>query len=167
MNKTEVAEALAELSRYLEMKGENRFKVGAYSRAADALEAADENLELLVEQDRLTKIEGIGKGTASVIRELVMEGESSYLEELRSEFPASLLELADVNGVGPKRAMQLHAELGIETVDDLEEAIREERLASVSGFGAKTVERVRKGIATWRKSRSRVLLPMALEPRRR
>lgn len=163
MNKTDVAEALAELSRYLEMKGENRFKVGAYARAADAIEGTGEDLELLVERDQLTKIEGIGKGTAAVIRELVMEGESPYLEELRSEFPATLLELADVNGVGPKRAMQLYADLGIETVADLEAAVESNQLAGVSGFGPKTVERVSTGIATWRKSRSRVLLPMALE----
>lgn len=163
MNKSDVAEALEELSRYLEMKGENKFKVGAYARAADAIESTDEDLEALVEHDQLTKIDGIGKGTASVIRELVLEGQSSYLEELRSEFPASLMELAAISGVGPKRALQLYAELGIETVDDLEAAIETQRLGTASGFGAKTVERARKGIETWRKSRSRVLLPMALE----
>ncbi|MDX1584350.1 MAG: PHP domain-containing protein, partial [Thermoanaerobaculia bacterium] len=87
----------------------------------------------------------------------------SYLEELRSEFPASLLDLGDVRGVGPKKAIKLHAELGIETIDDLSSAIEDGSLQSVSGFGPRTVDQVRKGIETWKTSRSKVLLPMALE----
>lgn len=163
MTRTEVAEALVELSKYLEMKGENRFKVGAYAKAADAIETAGEDLDLLVGSGRLTEIEGIGAGTASVIRELVTEGRSSYLDELRKEFPPSLLELADIPGVGARKAMQLHAELGVETVDDLQRAVREGGLVAISGFGPKTIERVERGIATWKKGRTRVLLPMALE----
>lgn len=163
MKRTEVAEALVELARYLEMKGENRFKVGAYERAADAIEAAEDDPETLVREGRLTSIDGIGKGTAAVIEELVRHGRSGYLEEMRAEFPASLLELAELPGVGAKKATQLHAELGIETVDDLVAAIEKGTVGSVSGFGPKTIERVRQGIETWRESRSKVLLPMALE----
>lgn len=163
MTKTEVAEALAELSKYLEMKGENRFKVGAYARAAEAISATSEDLDQLVETSSLTEIDGIGKGTAAVITELVTTGESSYLEELRNEFPPTLLEMAQLPGVGPKKAMRIHAELGVDSVEELTAAIEDGSLATVSGFGAKTVERVRSGIATWKRSQSKVLLPMALE----
>jgi DNA polymerase (family X) len=163
MTKAEIAEALAELSRYLQMKGENRFKVAAWARAADAIETTDEDLGELVRRDRLTSIEGIGKGTAAVIRELVETGRSNYLEELREEFPPGLLDVADVPGVRSDKVAVMYADLGIESIEDLEVALAEGKLAAIPGFGPKTIERIRKGLETWELSRSQILLPMALE----
>jgi DNA polymerase (family X) len=163
MTKAEIAEALAELSRYLQMKGENRFKVAAWARAADAIEATGEDLGDLVRRDRLTSIEGIGKGTAAVIRELVETGRSNYLEELREQFPPGLLDVAGVPGVRSDKVAVMYADLGIESIEDLEVALAEGKLAAIPGFGPKTIERIRKGLETWELSRSRILLPMALE----
>jgi DNA polymerase (family X) len=163
MTKTEIAEALTELSRYLQLKGENRFKVAAWARAADAIEATHEDLSDLVRLNTLTTIEGIGKGTAAVIRELVETGRSRYLDELRTEFPRGLLDVADVPGVRSDKVAVLYANLGIESIEDLESALEDGRLTAVPGFGPKTVARIRKGLETWELSRSRVLLPMALE----
>src|SRR5262245_23088341 len=135
MDKHAVAIVLEEIGTLLEMQGENKFKARAFMGAARAVEKLEENLDQVVRDGGLQEIAGIGPATAEVIRELVVTGSSQYYRKLREQTPSGLLELLAVPRLGATRIRQLHDELGIETLDDLERAARDGRLASVKGVG--------------------------------
>lgn len=162
MTRKEIAGQLERIAAYMKLRGENKFKVSAYEKAASALEKATGSIEELV-SNGLTTIPGIGKGTASVIEEIVETGESSLLRELESEVPAAVVMMSSLRGMSAKRAMSAHADLGVETLEDLERVARDGSLSRVSGFGGKTVALILESIEHRREIGSKVLLPMALE----
>lgn len=123
----------------MELKGENSFKTSAYRKAAAALENDDRSLQ---EISDFTKLAGIGKGTASVIEEYINEGTSSVLEELKEEVPKGLIPLLQLPGLGGKKIAKLYSELGVESIEDLEEACKENSVQALAGFGKKTEEKI-------------------------
>lgn len=123
----------------MELKGENSFKTSAYRKAAAALENDDRSLQ---EISDFTKLSGIGKGTASVIEEYINEGTSSVLEGLKEEVPKGLIPLLQLPGLGGKKIAKLYSELGVESIEDLEEACKENRVQALAGFGKKTEEKI-------------------------
>ncbi|WP_082386223.1 DNA polymerase/3'-5' exonuclease PolX [Rossellomorea vietnamensis] len=135
MNKKDIIKLLEEIAIYMELKGENSFKTSAYRKAAAALENDDRSLQ---EISDFTKLAGIGKGTASVIEEYINEGTSSVLEELKEEVPTGLIPLLQLPGLGGKKIAKLYSELGVESIEDLEEACKESRVQALAGFGKKT-----------------------------
>lgn len=139
VNKKDIIKLLEEIAIYMELKGENSFKISAYRKAAAALENDDRSLS---EIDDFTKISGIGKGTAGVIQEYVEEGYSSVLEELEEQVPAGLVPLLQLPGLGGKKIAKLYSELGVEGIEDLEEACRNEKVQALAGFGKKTEEKI-------------------------
>lgn len=168
MDSRTAAHILSQIAAFLELHGENRFKSRAYSSAARAVQALDaDNLEPMLRSGELASAPGVGPATIGVIRDLVETGESSYLERLRETTPEGLLEMLRVPGLGPAKIHQIHQGLGIETVQELEEAARDGRLAKLQRFGPKTAEKILKGIAFLRERGARVLLPHALGEARR
>jgi DNA polymerase (family 10) len=163
MDKFAVAAALNEIARYTELSDPNPFRSRAFEKAAHAVETIDGPLEALVGTPALTKTPGIGKATANIIEELVRSGTSKYLEELRAQYPPGVFELLRVPKLGLRKIGQLHSELGIGSLDELEAAGRAGKLAKLKGFGAKTQEMILKGIAFARMRESRFLLPYGLE----
>lgn len=155
MNAAAVAVALAEIARLGEITGDNPFRTRAFAAAARSLEGSDADLAALAREGRLTELPGIGAGIAEAIRELVETGRSAALDELRAAVPAGLYDVLRVPGLGAKKVHALHAELGVDSLDALELAARDGRLAALSGFGAKTQARVLKGITFVRASRGR------------
>src|SRR3954464_7289549 len=153
MKPREVAAVLREISQLLQLKGENTFKVRAYDLAADAFEtlppdpAAPDGLNDLVKSGRLSSIEGVGKAIDQKVTELVNTGRIKYLDELRQEFPHGALDLVQVPGLGPRKAVMLIRELDVTSLDDLEKAAREGRLRGLKGFGEKTEQSILEGIA--------------------
>src|SRR6266478_5865117 len=153
MTPREVAAMLREISQLLQLKGENAFKVRAYDMAADAFEtlppdpAAPGGLNELVKSGRLSELEGVGKAIDQKVTELVTTGSMKYLEDLRREFPHGALDLVQVPGLGPRKAVTLIRELDIVTLDDLEKAARAGRLRDLKGFGERTEQAVLEGIA--------------------
>lgn len=123
----------------MELKGENSFKTSAYRKAAAALENDDRSLQ---EISDFTKLSGIGKGTASVIEEYINEGTSSVLEGLKEEVPKGLIPLLQLPGLGGKKIAKLYSELGVESIEDLKEACKENRVQALAGFGKKTEEKI-------------------------
>lgn len=144
-NKRDVVRLLEMIAIYLELKGENSFKVSAFRRAGTALETDERSLE---EVEDFTKIPGIGKGTAAVIEEFVKKGTSSVLTDLKEEVPSGLIPLLQLPGLGGKKIAKLYKELGIEDVTGLEEACRAGKVQSLSGFGKKTEENILSAILT-------------------
>jgi DNA polymerase (family X) len=162
MDKDQVAEILVNIGTMLELKGENPFKTRAYSNAARAVETASEPLDKLVAENRLGDIKGIGDGIQKKIVELVTTGKLPYYDELKASVPPGLVALLDIPGVGPKKIIVLQKELGIESVEQLEAACRDGRVAKLKGFGEKTAVNICEGITRRRSYASRHLLSDAL-----
>ena len=163
MDKFTVARTLDEISRYLELSDPKPFRARAFEKAARAIEKLDEDVVKLVESGEILEVSGIGKATAEIIGELVRTGESRYLAELRAQYPAGIFELLRVPRLGLRKIGQLHADLGIGSLDQLEEAATSGKLAKLKGFGPKTAEQILKGIGFARERESKFLLPVGIE----
>src|SRR4029079_1437791 len=163
MAKFNVARALDEISRYLELGESNRFKALAFERAARRLRAQEREPADLIAKGDLQKTPGIGKATAAVIEELVKSGASRYLDELRAQYPPGIFELMRVPSLGLKKIGILYEQLGIGNLDELEAAAREGKLAMLQGFGAKTQQKILDGIEKARRRESQFLLPVGIE----
>lgn len=154
-----VAARLARLADLLEIDGANAFRVRAYRGAAETIEAHPEAIaDLLARGDDLTALKGIGKDLAAALAALFDEGEIPALREVAERVPVGLLEVVRVPGVGPKRAATLWRELGVTSLDDLDRAAREGRVAELAGFGAKTQAKVLAGVAQVRRHGGRARL---------
>ena len=146
MNKDEIAEVFDNIARLLELKGENPFKVRAYTHAARALESLSEPLETLIAEQRLTAVDGIGKATGEKITELAASGRLAYYNDLREEFPPDILTLFEIQGLGAKKIKVLWDSLKVHSITNLERACRDGSVAALPGFGEKTSSNILKAI---------------------
>ena len=136
-----VIQLLHEIQKLMELRGENPFKIRAFEKAAHQLEGRGDLVERAQAQT-LREIPGIGKGIEEILSEFLLHGRCSVLEELKSTLPEGLLELTQIPGLGPKKALLLIEQLGIRTIGELEYACRENRLISLKGFGAKAQQKI-------------------------
>ncbi len=161
-----VADALEEIGRLLELSGENPFKTRAYDNAARIVRGLDVHLEDLIARGELKLQKGIGPALADKITTLVTTGSLPYLDELRKQLPAGLLEWLKIPGLGPKKARVIHVTLGIHTLADLEQAAKDGKLRDLPGFGVTTEKKILDGIARVREHAARFLRPVILEQAR-
>lgn len=138
-NKKDIIKLLELIATYMELKGENPFKVSAFRKAASSLEADQRSLK---EISDMTKLPGIGKGTAAVIEDYMTNGKSEVLEELQKEVPEGLIPLLQIAGLGGKKIAKLYKELNITNREELKKACEENRVQALAGFGAKTEEKI-------------------------
>lgn len=156
MENLEIAKVLSQMADLLEIQDANPFRVRAYRNAARLVDGhATPMRKLVAEEADLTALPGIGKDMASHIVALVTEGRLPALDELTAKIPGSLIDVMELPGVGPKKARKLWQELDVETVDALEEAAAAGQVASLSGFGAKSEQKILAGIEAFRRHRSR------------
>ena len=146
MNKQQVAQMLHEIALLLELKGDNPFKIRAYSNGARTIELLQEDLETLVKEQRLKDVKGIGSALVDKISEMVMTGRSLFYVELKASIPEGLMDILRVPGLGPKKIQILYEKLGISNLRELEYAVKENRLIDLPGFGAKTQVKIALGI---------------------
>jgi len=146
MTKSEIAAVLEEVAALLELKGENPFKIRAYTNAARSLETFGGNISSLQDEEALSKIPGIGKSIAEKIKELAATGSLKYLEELRTEFPAAILELFSISGLGAKKIKALYEQLQVSSIEQLRQACETGRVAQLPGFGETTQIKICKAI---------------------
>jgi len=162
MNKKDVIQLLEEIAVYMELKGENGFKISAYRKAAQGLEKDERSL---ADIEDFTAIKGIGKGTGSVIVEYVESGHSETLEQLKKEVPESLIPLLDLPGLGGKKVSKLYHELNVTDINSLKEACENGQVETLPGFGKKTVQNILAGIEEHGKRPDRIpiaiMLPVA------
>jgi len=142
----DIAALFNEIADILELKGENVFRINAYRRAAQNVEGLSRAIEDVAAGGGLDEIPGIGKDLAGKIGEYLETGKISYLEELRSETPRILLDMLRIPGVGPKTAVRLHAELAINSLEELKHAALDHRIQELPKMKAKTEENILKGI---------------------
>ena len=164
MNKKIIIKTLEKIALYMELQGENPFKVSAFRKAAAALEADERSLN---EIDDVTKLKGIGKGTASVILELMESGQSSVLAELEAAVPKGLVPLMKIPGLGGKKLAKLYQELNIVDAESLKTACEAGKVRELAGFAAKTEEKILKELEAFGTRQERLpiwqLEPVVLE----
>jgi DNA polymerase (family 10) len=155
----DIASLLDELADLLEIKGSNPFRIRAYRNAVRTVEALTRPVARMVEEgEDLTELPGVGKDMASHLTTIVETGAFPMLEEVAEEVPRSLVALVKLDGVGPKKAAKLWRELGVETLDQLEEAVRNGGVEGLAGFGKKSAEKILTSIADHRRVRGRFLI---------
>jgi DNA polymerase (family 10) len=147
MTKAEIAQTLEQIAILLELKDENPFKIRAYANAARSIEAWGGNLSDLQDEEALAKIPGIGKAIAAKVKELAATGSLKYLEDLQAEFPAAILELFSIPGLGAKKIKALYEQLEVSSIEQLQKACESGRVAQLPGFGETTQEKLCKAIA--------------------
>jgi DNA polymerase (family X) len=145
----------------LEIRGENFFKIRAYREAVRQLDNLTTEVEDLIHEGRLKDVPGIGEAIEKKIVEYVTTGQLEFLTRLEAEVPPALLEITRVPGLGPRTAKDIYDQLGILSLDALEDAARTHRLLSVRGIKAKTEENILKGIAMLKRTEGRIYFPEA------
>ena len=161
-----VSTVLEEVALFLELKGENPFKVKAYSHAARTIEILEEDLGVTIREGRLKEIKGIGEALSQHITELVATGRLQLHEDLKNSIPPGHLEMLKIPGLGPKKIKALHDRLNIKTVGELEYACLENRLVDLQGFGQKSQEKILQGIQQVKRYQGQYLYGEVIEPAR-
>ncbi len=165
-NNQELAAVLYRIADILELQGDVVFKIVAYRRAADAIEHLPRNVQDLWQGDpgNLRGINGVGEAIADKLDELMRTGRMEYFDKISKDIPPGLFEMMTIPGVGPKTVTRLWKELKITDIQTLENAVRAGKLQKLSGFGAKTEDKILAGIEAARRKKSitRVLLGRAL-----
>src|SRR5436190_16580948 len=160
MTNSQIADAFDEIAEILDFLGENPFRVRAYRNSSRVIRDHATPIASLVEEHgekQLIEIKGIGKDLAAKIVMLVQTGELPMLKELQAKVPSSVLLLMRIPGMGPKKAAQLHKELGIKTLDELKAACDDGRVSKLKGFGKKTEEMILKNMAVAEQASVRLL----------
>jgi len=163
MKNSAIAKVFYDIADLLELKGEIPFKIRAYQKAARAIEHYPTEIEQMVKNGgNLRDISGVGEAIAKKTKELVTTGKLGYYEELRAEFPEGISTFLEIPGVGPKIALRLSSELGIRSIDDLEAAILDGRVAALPRLGDKIAENILRQIQAMRTKERRIPLGQAL-----
>lgn len=161
--KAELIQNLRECASLLELKGENPFRVRAYENGARVLEGIEGEPAEWLADERLKGVKGIGAGLMAHIEEFVKTGRYAMHDELVKEIPAGLIDMMQIPGLGAKKIKAVFDKLGIDSVEELEAACRDGRVAELAGFGEKTAQKICAGIELRRKFSGRFHLDVARE----
>src|SRR5580692_6183138 len=163
MDNRAIARMLAETADLMEISSEDPFRIRSYRTAAGVIEGHPEQLAAILKDPakKLTDIAGIGKGMASVIAEIEERGSFERRDEMLGKYPASLLELLSIQGLGSKSIRLLYDTFKVQSIDDLEKVCREQKLRELPRMGAKLEEKVLRSIAAYRQRQGRFLLSFA------
>ncbi len=162
MKNAEIAELFERLADVLEFKGEVIFKINSYRKAARTLRDTAEDIEVIAADGRLETLAGIGKATSQKISEYLETGAIGKYESEREGLSDELLNMLNIPGLGPKSLSLIHKNLGIDTFDGLELAIKSGAIAELPGMGQKKADGYLKGIQLLREATGRIPLGKAL-----
>ena len=142
-----IVDTLEEIALLLELKGENPFKIRAYRAGAEVVQSYPGNIVQKAADNDLKGIKGIGSALQDKLQELASTGELEFHKNLRAEFPESIFELFDIQGLGPKKIKALYEQLGVKGVADLQRVCENGEAAQLSGFGKKSVDKILEAIS--------------------
>ena len=162
MENIDVARIFDDIADTLELKGENRFRIRSYRRAARVIRDMPDDVKSVLEAGQLTEVHGIGTSLAEKIEEITATGTCKSYEEIKRDPLYSLTALLAIPGVGPKLAVRLHEDLGVNSIEDLEKATKAGKLRSLAGMGEKLEEKILKGIEQHHRQVGRFRLAEAL-----
>lgn len=152
---------MAAMYRYL---GEDeRFRALAYNKAARVIDSLTEDIKTLINKNEVKSLPGIAEKISAKIVEFIDTGKIQKYEELKKQVPFELLELLNVSGFGPKALHQIHDMLGINTKDDVIEALQNGSLRKLKQFGARKTENMLRGLKLYKFPEERMLLCDALK----
>jgi len=157
----EIAKVLREVAAVYEVKEDSRFRVAAYNKAADSIEHSSVEAKDLWDEGRLDDIPGVGEGIASYLDEYFKTGKVKHFETLKKGLPAGMFQLLDVLGIGPKSAYKIAKKLKVASVEELQQACEEGRIAELEGFGEQSQREILRGIKELQGLSHRILLPDA------
>lgn len=161
---SDVSRTLGRMADLLEIEGANRFRVRAYRNAARTIATLPRNIaDMIDDGEDLTEMEGIGKELAAKIQEIVETGDLEQLEEIEERTPPELAEMLRLPGLGPKRVKLLYDELGITTLEELEEAARAGKVRELEGLGEKTEQKIIDELARTKDEEKRTRIDVAEE----
>jgi DNA polymerase (family 10) len=143
------------------LRGGNPYRAKAYARAADSLAALVVPLHVLIAEDRLKEIPGVGEAIADIIGKLHKTGLHPSLEKLRKEIPEGVLEMLAVPGLRPEKVLRLYKDLGIGSLAELETAAKDDRIKKAKGLGAALQTKIRQNLAIAKSGRGRLHLHRA------
>jgi DNA polymerase (family 10) len=160
MENRAIARLISETADLMEISAEDPFRIRSYRTAAGVIEGYPEQMSSILKdpEKKLTDITGIGKGIAAIIEELEQRGSFERRDEMLGKYPAGLLELLNIQGLGPKSIRLLYDAYKVESIDDLERICREQKLRELPRMGAKLEEKVLRSIASYRQTQGRFLL---------
>lgn len=162
MTNRDVAAVLETVADLLEIKGESRFRVGAYRRAAESLTALGRDVREVRREGGLEAVPNVGAAIAQKVGELLDTGRLGYLEALEAEVPRSLATLLQVPDLGPKKIKLFWEKAGVTDLASLEAAAREGRLRDLPGMGPKSEAKLLEGLASLARRTGRTPLGRAL-----
>jgi DNA polymerase (family 10) len=163
MDKQAVRQVFEQIAACLELKGENPFRIKAFENAGRAIASYSSDLSDGLRSGALAGTRGVGDASLEIVRELLATGRSSLLDELREQVPPGLVEMLRIPGLGVAKVRQIHEQLDLESLTDLEDAAADGRLAALPRFGTRTAEKIRRGIAFLRQSSEFRLFHHALD----
>jgi len=160
MENREIANVLSETADLMEIAAEDSFRIRSYRNAASVVESYPERIEEILRnpERKITDVPGIGKGIGAALEELYKNGSFEKRDLLLQRFPATLVELLRIQGLGHKGIALLWEHHKVATIDDLERICKEQKLRDLPRMGAKLEEKVLKSIAQYRQRAGRFLL---------
>ncbi len=163
MENKEFARVLWETADLMEIAGEEAFRIRSYRNGATAVEGQTESIAAMLHDDprKLTAIPGIGKGLAFVLKEIEERGSNERRDELLKKFPPAALEFLKIQGLGPKSIALLFQHFQVQSMDDLEQLCRQEKLRELPRMGAKLEQKVLRSIEQYKQRSGRFLLGFA------
>ena len=138
----QIAEAFSELGVLYELDGADRFRVNAYRDAAKTMRQCPVSIAELTRAGKVTELPGIGKTSEEKIKAFLDTGTIPSAEKLKAKFPATLVEVTRIPGLGAKTARRLFDEIGVASMDDLREAVADQRIRAMKGLGPKAEENI-------------------------
>ncbi len=167
MTNLEIAKIFSNISNILDLKGESKFRIIAYERAADIIGSLTKDLNDIYKEGGIKALEavpGVGESIAEKIEELLQTGKLKYYKNLTKEFPEKMLVLTEVPGIGPKTALALYKKLGIDSIAKLEKAAKSDKISKLPHFKKQSEKNILRGIAQYKtrtKERNRMVLTTA------
>ncbi len=147
MNRETAADIFNRIALLLDLKGENPFKVRAYKTGAEVVESYPGDIMKLAAENQIKGVKGLGEALLDKLHEMAITSRLEFYEKLKAEFPESIFELFDLQGLGPKKIKALHAELGVGSIAELKRACESGAAAALAGFGQKSVDKILESIA--------------------
>lgn len=160
MNNREVADILYDISRLLELEGDDTYRIRAYRKAAESVASLDGDINEYYREGRLRKIPGVGESIARTITELLDTGRSGLYEALKKETPPELYEVIEVPGIGRRTALKVHKALGAKTIEDFRRAAKSRRIRKIRGLGDVTERKILESIDRYLRQQGEVRVPI-------